>query len=64
MLKQYDLTKNGWGQFTPEYWGQFAPELRGQFQAVNWGLFGRNFHFALDFLFLVNNKRKLIAYGQ
>ena len=43
MLKQYDLTKNGWGQFTPEYWGQFAPELRGQFQAVNWGLFGRNF---------------------
>jgi len=28
----------------PENWGQFAPELRGQFQAVNWGLFGRNFH--------------------
>lgn len=43
MLKQYDSTKNGWGQFTPKTWGQFAPEYWGQFHAENRGLFGRNF---------------------
>lgn len=47
MLKQYDSTKNGWGQFTPKTWGQFAPEYWGQFHAENRGLFGRNFHTVL-----------------